>query len=324
MLDRRSFHRGIFLAAILALTCLIPLGLHAQRQPGDRVLAMVGGKIFTVRDLEMWLFETRLTDPSARSVPDEQLRRKVLPRLIDEYLLEAWAIQKMQPPPDEAVETHAQEMAASFEEMARGREGLNRRLYSAGIDPEEFRVWIKNMARQSLMIRDAVSAHANLGGLDPMDTGVEEAIRLKIAHILVEAKSSSPEEQQQARERALQIRRDIAAGISFAQAARLYSDDLATRNASGYLGWFEVGELNPSLWRAAVQVRPGDTSEPVQSGGDYHILRVLDYVTEAQSEYMKRMRAEEEVQLRRLRKETNIILAEGYELKPLGAAGIAE
>ena len=64
-------------------------------------------------------------------------------------------------------------------------------------------------------------------------------------------------------------------GGGFAEVARKYSHDDATRNEGGELGYFSEVE-NPVLWAACQDLPLKRISEPVQTEYGYHLIQVLE------------------------------------------------
>ena len=65
-------------------------------------------------------------------------------------------------------------------------------------------------------------------------------------------------------------------GESFAEVARKYSHDAATRNKGGELGYFSEAE-NPVLWAACQDMPLKRISEPVPTEYGHHIIQVLEH-----------------------------------------------
>lgn len=65
-------------------------------------------------------------------------------------------------------------------------------------------------------------------------------------------------------------------GADFAALARERSQDPATSENGGDLGWFPRGWVTPELEAAAFALQPGGISDVVQFGGAYHIIQVVE------------------------------------------------
>lgn len=68
----------------------------------------------------------------------------------------------------------------------------------------------------------------------------------------------------------------LAAGASFADLAKQYSDDKATASASGSLGWVQAGMLGPREAVQVAQMQPGQVSPILQTDQGYVIMQLVD------------------------------------------------
>ncbi len=94
-------------------------------------------------------------------------------------------------------------------------------------------------------------------------------------HILV--KVSPIMNDQQARAKIEQIAADIRSGkISFANAAKQYSEDPSSANQGGDLGWASPNIYDPAFRDAVMHLKKGQTSEPVRSSFGWHLIQLLD------------------------------------------------
>jgi peptidyl-prolyl cis-trans isomerase C len=74
---------------------------------------------------------------------------------------------------------------------------------------------------------------------------------------------------------AVQVRREIAGGSSFGEAARRYSID-GSRFQDGNLGFLPLRELSPLLAGAVARMRPGELSAPLKSEVGYTVIKLVD------------------------------------------------
>ena len=99
--------------------------------------------------------------------------------------------------------------------------------------------------------------------------------KINVRHILIRVPTVAGDEQR-TRERAGQIRDDILAGnLSFAEAAKQYSNDQTTNEKGGDLGWFEADQLQIAAFREAARTLAlGEISEPLKTEFGFHIVRL--------------------------------------------------
>jgi peptidyl-prolyl cis-trans isomerase C len=75
--------------------------------------------------------------------------------------------------------------------------------------------------------------------------------------------------------KALEVKELLAAGQSFAEMARKYSQ-CPSGKSGGDLGWFGKGRMVPEFEKAAFEGEKGKIIGPVRSQFGYHLIRVLD------------------------------------------------
>ena len=100
---------------------------------------------------------------------------------------------------------------------------------------------------------------------------------IKASHILVAvAEDAKPEDTLAAYRKALKIRKQLAGGEDFAQAAKVYSDDPSVKTNGGNLGYFTAFYMVYPFETAAYNTPEGELSKVVRSQFGYHILKVVD------------------------------------------------
>lgn len=77
-----------------------------------------------------------------------------------------------------------------------------------------------------------------------------------------------------ARDRALELRREIMAGADFAEVAKRESADGGSAAAGGDLGTFTRGQMVPAFEQAVWAARLNTVTEPVQTPYGFHLIRV--------------------------------------------------
>lgn len=98
----------------------------------------------------------------------------------------------------------------------------------------------------------------------------------RLGHILIGLPDgASPDEVDTARERAEDLVTRIRAGDSFHEMAVSYSDGPQALEG-GDLGWREAAQLPTLFSERAIDMEPGQISEPIRAGNGYHILLLVD------------------------------------------------
>jgi foldase protein PrsA len=176
-----------------------------------------------------------------------QLRRQILDAMIDLALIEQAAAQEGLSIPDEQVE---QEMirlvgddSAQFEDWLKAN-GLNR---------DGFQVQLRRQ-----MLSAALQEHV-LGSEPPM---VEQ---VHARHILVETEAE-----------AIDLLLRLRAGEGFAALAKQYSQDNASGDSGGDLGFFPRNVMPLEIEAVAFGLSPGQMSGIVKTDFGYHIIEILE------------------------------------------------
>ncbi|MBZ0106235.1 MAG: peptidylprolyl isomerase [Sulfuricella denitrificans] len=115
-------------------------------------------------------------------------------------------------------------------------------------------------------------------------------------HILIKVNEVMSE--QDAKNRALQIRERLENGADFAELARLHSED-GSASRGGDLGWLSPGDTVPEFERAMNALKPGALSEPVRSPFGWHLIQVMERRDEDVSKERKRLQARQEIRVRK-------------------------
>jgi len=101
-----------------------------------------------------------------------------------------------------------------------------------------------------------------------------ETVRFEEIPVLI---APSEEVRAAAREEAEQVLADLRAGtIDFEAAAMQHSDDPASRDTAGDVGWFGHGRMVEPFEEAAFASQPGELVGPVETLFGYHVLQVID------------------------------------------------
>ena len=142
-----------------------------------------------------------------------------------------------------------------------------------------------------------------------------EIEQMKIRHILITPNEIIDDET--AKQRLADARTRIEAGEDFGELAKLLSDDPASANTGGDMGWRGPGTFVPEFEEVANKLEEGVVSEPFQTRFGWHILEVEDRRTYDNTEDLKesnciqrvrnsKLADESELWVRRLRDEAYV------------------
>jgi len=107
--------------------------------------------------------------------------------------------------------------------------------------------------------------------------------------------------EQAAKEKIDKIASEIKGGKSFEQAVREYSEDAATKDKGGDMGWIRQGSGIQEVSAAVFALKPGEVSEPVKTFWGYHLVKLVKLgkdATPAEKADIKRMVLNQEMNMR--------------------------
>ena len=274
-------HRLGLLAAALGIS-LAAAGAAAQVP-----VARVNGVEISSRALDRGFeqeLRARNLNITRMQRPDQvrDIKREVLDRLIAEELLWQKARREGRVASDEDTARAVEQSAAQF----RNRGAFERSIARDGFDEASYR----EHARR-LLSADRAAQSLVEGKLEITDADIEAFYRanralfhrpeqLRLRELMVRvAPEAGPGERAAARARADELRARLARGEDFADLARQYSE-LPTRQWGGALDPVPRGQLAAPLDEAAFRLKPGETSEVIETPAGYHLLRLDERIPE--------------------------------------------
>jgi peptidyl-prolyl cis-trans isomerase C len=101
--------------------------------------------------------------------------------------------------------------------------------------------------------------------------------RVRASHILIGFPENADEAAKNAaRAKGAEILKEVKAGKDFAELAKQHSTDPGSGPNGGDLGFFQQGQMVPPFDKAAFSMKPGETSDLVETNFGVHIIRVVD------------------------------------------------
>jgi peptidyl-prolyl cis-trans isomerase D len=89
-------------------------------------------------------------------------------------------------------------------------------------------------------------------------------------------KKADQEDEEETKQRLLEIKEEIEQGEDFSEVAIDYSEDNASAQKGGDLGWFGKGMMVVPFEEVAFSLEPGEISEPVKTKFGWHLIKVED------------------------------------------------
>lgn len=128
-------------------------------------------------------------------------------------------------------------------------------------DENDFRAQVKN----SLLMEKAIFSDVKVTDEEMKEQYEHMKYDLKARHILVKDEKTAKE-----------VEKKLDNGEDFAKLAKKYSEDKASAEKSGELGWFSAGSMVPEFENAAFEMKKGEISKPIKSDFGYHIIKLED------------------------------------------------
>ncbi len=213
-------------------------------------------------------------------IPDEEDRQALydggIERLVNTKLLMMYlARQQLTVPPDKIDEAVAQ----LTESLKKDGQDLASAIVQNGISMDSIRKQYEDRLRwQEYLKKNATEATLRKYASDHRDLFAGTQIRASHILIRVEPDASAPEKEK-ARQKLLQIKKDIEGGtITFAVAANKFSqDDANSGGAGGDLDYFTLASgYVEEFTDVAFKLKKGVISDPVETPFGYHLIQVTD------------------------------------------------
>ncbi len=273
------------------------------------VLAKVNGEAVTRKELEDYV--RNLEGQAGRPIPADQrdrIYRGVLDQLVGYKLLLQEAKARKVVVADADVDARIAEVKKQFPSEDLFMQTL--------IDRKMTLEQIKADARRDLSIARLIEAEISQRvALKPGQAEdfyknnpdrFTEPERVRASHILIAAENADAAAKAQAKTKAGQILKDLKAGKDFAALARQHSQDPGSAVNGGDLGFFAQGQMVGPFNDVAFSLKPGATSDLVETQFGYHIIRVaekqpgrtvpLEEVRPRLDEYLKHQNRESETE----------------------------
>lgn len=281
-------------ASVLALTLSLASGrAHAQARTLsdrgemlDRVAAVVNDGVVLSSELDDQVAEItqRISSQGMEMPPAAVLRQQVLDRLVLQEI-------QMQRAQRAGIRINDEALNSALADVAQ-RNGITladlpKALASQGVDYGAYRESVRReMTTQVLRQRDVlqrinVSPREIEQFIAKDKNRPSEANEYNLSHILIAVpQDPSTQQLEEAARRAEDVSRRARAGEDFAQLA-IANSNSQTALEGGSLGWRRGPEIPTVLADLVVQLKAGETSEPLRTPSGYHIVRLNELRGEA-------------------------------------------
>lgn len=244
------------------------------------VVARVNGEAITRADFEQAVeaLEGRAGSP----VPAEQRNavfRRVLDELVGYRLLSQEAAARKVTVPEAEVDARMAQIQGQFPDPAMFAKMLADRKVTLQQVREDTRrdLVIARMLQNEVEPNAAVKPEQVDDFYAKNPEQFAEGEKVRASHILISAdKGADAKTRAAARARAESILKDVKAGKDFAALAKQHSQDPGSGAQGGDLGFFEQGQMVGPFNDAAFSMKPGTTSDLVETDFGFHIIKVVD------------------------------------------------
>jgi peptidyl-prolyl cis-trans isomerase SurA len=277
-----SFRVCALITTLIAVTALSPA---LARTPVDGIAAVVNGTPILFSEIEELRFAMQQQRPGFSSLSEAEQRLEALNRLVDDkVLLEKAGQDTMLRVSERDVEARVADMYARIAQQQGGERQLESALRQAtGMSLGQFKSRMADQVREN-MLRQRVQMKY-VGDPQPSQFQVRDFFEryrdslpvqrdvARLSHLQWRVKADAKLEKE-ALDKSLALAGRLELGESFAELARLHSDDFSGREG-GDLGYTKRGTLDPDYERTAFALETGDfTKRPVRTRFGYHLIRV--------------------------------------------------
>ena len=270
--------------AALAFVLVPALLLGARPDVRDQIIVVVNNHIITEHQFDQAVEEQNAAlyrEFSGKEL-DAKLkdaREKTLQNLIDGYLLEDKAEELGSPITDAYVRANID--AIKKENKFASDADLERALQtSLGISLPEFIKRQKQQATQQFVLQREVFSKVAVedNELQAYYEDHKDEYRLPTRfriRELVLAKGATDADLATARAQVAEIQAALKAGTPFEDLVKKYSTS-PSKDTGGDLGWLNKGLLRPSIEEAALKLKPGEVSAPIETDKDISLIQLID------------------------------------------------
>ncbi len=247
----------------------------------DRIVAVVGREVVTASELA-----------AQRELTERQLQRQGTPlperSVLERQILERLILHKaqLQLAADNGVRVEENQLDRALERIAENNNmtlsAFRQFLEKDGVAFDKFR----DEVRQQIQIQRLREREVD-ERIDVSDSEIDQFLEdskassgsrseYNLVHVLVRLpEQASPEQIEQARQKAEKARAESAAGADFARIAASYSD-APDALRGGSMGWRAEDRL-PEIFTGALKaLRPGQTSPVLRSPGGFHVIKLVE------------------------------------------------
>lgn len=277
--------------AVITLFCILGASPLYSAQLVDRVVAVVNDDVITlseVNDAGKGYFKKITQEAPSAQIEDalSQARQKVLNTLIDTRLIAQEAKKQGVTISSEEVQAAAEQMTISNNMT---REMLDSQLAEMGMDYDDYLETLRNQILQSKLVNFEIRSkliitddmildyydsnytkHVSDGGYYLMQMGFVWGKDTPVKN----SPAAQYADKIDAKKRAERVHDLVKGGQDFRTLAKKFSD-LPSAADGGDLGVFQKDEMAPYMKDAVIPLKPGQTSEVIETPSGYQFFKLL-------------------------------------------------
>jgi len=244
------------------------------------VVARVNGESVTKAEFEEAL--AALEQRNQGPVPPDQrdrIFRGVLDQLVGIKLLSQEAAKRKIAVPEADIEAQLNQMRQQFPSEDVFNQALKQQNKTVDMLKTEARssMAIQKMLEQTLAGKIAVTPQQAQDFYDKNPDQFKRPEQVRASHILITVQQGADVAAKAAAKRKAEgVLKQVKAGGDFAALAKDNSQDPGSAVNGGDLGFFQRGQMVPPFDEAAFTMKPGATSDLVETQFGYHIIRVME------------------------------------------------
>lgn len=254
----------------------------------DRVAAVVGDTVVLYSEILESLLQAQA---EGRSIPPagtpafDSLMSGTLNNMIDQLVLLQRAQEEDVSISEDIIEAETDRRFREVRNSFPSASEFNQAIEESGRTLVQYRLYLRSQVRAQLMIQQFIQQRR--GSLPPVTVSDEEVREYFDANLSGQARpptitfeqvvirpTPSEAADEAARERVEEAIEALRGGMEFEIAARRYSEDPATRDDGGDLGWVRRSGIDPDFANAAWAARTGTPVGPIRTQFGYHVIKV--------------------------------------------------
>ena len=288
----------IFLAPVLAffptlgaspaldtLAPNVPMTAMAATDMREEILVIVNGHIITRHQFQQAVEQEHaaLYRQFSGKELDEKLkegREKTLQGLIDSFLVEDKAndLGLGQRIGDDYLHAYVEDIKkqnnfatdADFEKALRGSMGIGLQEY---LKRTKQQILQQEVLRSEVYNKIAIEDQELRSYYEDHKDEYKKATRFRIRELVL-AKGATPQEGEAAKATLAKVQEELKAGKAFEDLVKQYSSS-ASKDTGGDLGWMEKGLMRPSIEQAALSLKAGAISAPIDTDKDIILVQLI-------------------------------------------------